>query len=702
MARLRRRYRARRHRNVRERAHRVRRAPRARTPRRLDAHGAAELCSSKTSIVAEQSGRSRLLMPGVSWVRIRADNEIRPRVGSKLSLEVRGANDGIISDTSFVQTIAQGNWIWSRPSGQRFLVRGQAGTTAMNDFAELPASVRFFAGGDNSVRGYGFEELGPVDADGNVIGGSSLLTGSFEFEQPLRERWSLAFFVDSGNAFESSNVDAKTGVGIGGRWISPLGPIRIDLAVPLDDDTRGLSLPLQPGARPMKWLKRSAIALLALGLLAAAGAAAVLWVAGTESGTAWLVQRLIARAPQVTIARVRGTLLDVLVLEGVRLRTTRDELDIDSLALAVERPGAAGGPALLRRRGRRERDLSTRAGRRLERRRPTGAAVARAPRRRNRSHAVSDDRRPHACCSTRRHFAGTYGGGRLDLEQVTTTWGDAAFVADASFELRDGIDFDVTGNWSAPLAGVASNGTVTLTGTWPELRVHHELATPFAATSDGTLSFDGPFNVNLVSEWQALAWPGVDGSHERQRPAHVDRHTRRVSLRRRRRAPHPRPRRKLHGRRHRRSARARRRATRSCDPDAARRRLVARYRHREPRESHRGPRRHSERVRSRLADRGVVRPARRHDGAARGPPAPTECGARCDRSARHIARLSGDDARRRHVSRAGQCAARCPAPRLRSQLRRADGRARPREPRARRRRPSSSSSTCSCRTSVEH
>jgi translocation and assembly module TamA len=187
--------------------------------------------------VAEQSGRSRLLMPGVSWLRLRADNEIRPTAGSKLSLEIRGANDGLVSDTSFVQTVAQGIWIWSRPTGQRFLVRGQAGATAKREFAELPASVRFFAGGDNSVRGYGFEELGPVDADGNVIGGSSLLTGSFEFEQPLRERWSLAFFVDSGNAFETSNVDAKTGVGLGGRWRSPLGPIRIDLAVPLDDET---------------------------------------------------------------------------------------------------------------------------------------------------------------------------------------------------------------------------------------------------------------------------------------------------------------------------------------------------------------------------------------------------------------------------------------------------------------------------------
>ena len=186
--------------------------------------------------VAEQVGRSRLLMPGISWLRIRGDNEIRPTKGSRLALEVRGANDGVVSDTSFLQTIAQGKWIWSLSSGQRFLVRGQLGTTAKDTFAELPASVRFFAGGDNSVRGYAFEALGPVDADGDVIGGSSLATGSFEFEQPLRERWSLAFFVDAGNAFEGSDIDAKTSAGIGGRWMSPLGPVRIDLARPLDDD----------------------------------------------------------------------------------------------------------------------------------------------------------------------------------------------------------------------------------------------------------------------------------------------------------------------------------------------------------------------------------------------------------------------------------------------------------------------------------
>ncbi len=180
--------------------------------------------------------RARLLMPGIGWTRIRADNEIRPTVGSKLAFEVRGAHDSLVSDTTFVQATALGKWIWSLRGGQRILIRTQLGATAEREFEELPASVRFFAGGDNSVRGYAFEELGPVDADGNVIGGSSLATGSFEFEQPLRARWSLAFFVDSGNAFERSEMDAKTSVGLGGRWQSPLGPIRIDLALPLEDD----------------------------------------------------------------------------------------------------------------------------------------------------------------------------------------------------------------------------------------------------------------------------------------------------------------------------------------------------------------------------------------------------------------------------------------------------------------------------------
>ncbi len=185
--------------------------------------------------IADQVGRSRLLMPGIDWTRTEADNRLQPRIGSRRHLLVRGASDALGSDTSFVQVVADGKWIWPLRNEGRLLLRSQVGTTWKTELAELPASVRFFAGGDNSVRGYDFDEIGPVDANGEVIGGSSLITASIEYEHPLRARWSLAFFVDSGNAFEDSHVDPRTGAGIGGRWQSPLGPIRIDLAHPVDD-----------------------------------------------------------------------------------------------------------------------------------------------------------------------------------------------------------------------------------------------------------------------------------------------------------------------------------------------------------------------------------------------------------------------------------------------------------------------------------
>ena len=185
--------------------------------------------------VADQVGRSRLFMPGIGWRRTRADNELRPTRGSRLSLELRAAADTLGSDTSFFQAIAGGKWIWSLPNAGRILVRGEVGLTEERSFAELPPSVRFFAGGDNSVRGYDFEALGATDADGKVIGGSSLVVGSFEYEQPLVGRWALAMFVDSGNAFANVDFSPRTGAGLGVRWQSPLGPIRVDVAHPFHD-----------------------------------------------------------------------------------------------------------------------------------------------------------------------------------------------------------------------------------------------------------------------------------------------------------------------------------------------------------------------------------------------------------------------------------------------------------------------------------
>jgi translocation and assembly module TamA len=195
--------------------------------------------------VGEQEGTSRLLLLGSSWARTTSIDSPRPMQGFSIGLDVRGAARSLMSDNDLVQMIARGRQIIPLGERYRLLARGQAGWTWQREFEDLPPSVRFFAGGDNSVRGYGFETLGP-EQDGSVVGGKRLLTGSLEFDAHIRPNWSAAVFVDSGSAFNDS-PDFSTGVGLGVRWYSPLGPLRLDLAHPLDDGGRSVRLHISLG-----------------------------------------------------------------------------------------------------------------------------------------------------------------------------------------------------------------------------------------------------------------------------------------------------------------------------------------------------------------------------------------------------------------------------------------------------------------------
>ncbi len=117
------------------------------------------------------------------------------------------------------------------------MTRAEAGFTAIDQFRDLPASVRFFAGGDISVRGYAYNSLGPTDPLGAVIGGSNLLVGSIEVDQQVAANWSVAAFIDSGNAYDDlNNFDPATGVGCGCPLVLAPRPIRIDVAIPLEKD----------------------------------------------------------------------------------------------------------------------------------------------------------------------------------------------------------------------------------------------------------------------------------------------------------------------------------------------------------------------------------------------------------------------------------------------------------------------------------
>ena len=197
--------------------------------------------------IGSQSGRSRLLTPGVEWIRLDADDAIRPNRGSRLSFDLRGASDALGSNTRFIQLTAAGKWIWPLLQSSRLLLRAEVGRVWFDEFTDLPPSVRYFAGGDHSVRGYDFETLGALNDLGEVIGGSRLFTASVEFEKQVKPAWSIAFFSDVGNAFIDSRADLNSSAGVGARWRSPLGPVRIDLAKPHDGPDRDIRLHITLG-----------------------------------------------------------------------------------------------------------------------------------------------------------------------------------------------------------------------------------------------------------------------------------------------------------------------------------------------------------------------------------------------------------------------------------------------------------------------
>ncbi|WP_447591748.1 autotransporter assembly complex protein TamA [Aquipseudomonas campi] len=181
-------------------------------------------------------GRSSFLMPGISYNLLRSDSNIDPNKGYRLQVEVSAGKEGLLSDADMARINAQARGLYTLPGGHRLLARAQFGGIATNNYSAIPPSLRFFAGGDQSVRGYDYQSLSPEDRQGNKVGGRYLMVTSAEYQYPVAERWRIAAFVDRGNALDSLDGASRTGVGFGVRWVSPVGPIRLDLAHALDDD----------------------------------------------------------------------------------------------------------------------------------------------------------------------------------------------------------------------------------------------------------------------------------------------------------------------------------------------------------------------------------------------------------------------------------------------------------------------------------
>ncbi|MEH6825697.1 MAG: autotransporter assembly complex family protein [Motiliproteus sp.] len=185
---------------------------------------------------------TEFLIPELSLTKLSTKNRLNVRDGYLYALQLRGASNSVLSDIDFVQAQIRAKWVHSFTPALRFLGRLDGGVTLADQFDKVPATLRFFAGGDNSVRGYDYQSLGPKNAQGVIIGGPLLLTVSAEIDYRIKPQWGVAAFIDSGNAFEDVDIRLHTGIGVGLRWFSVIGPIRLDLAFPRDDEKNSFRL----------------------------------------------------------------------------------------------------------------------------------------------------------------------------------------------------------------------------------------------------------------------------------------------------------------------------------------------------------------------------------------------------------------------------------------------------------------------------
>ena len=177
-----------------------------------------------------------LLYPGVSLNRTRSRGGLMPTWGDSQRYSVDVSDTTWGSDIDFLILQAQNVWIRTLADKHRFVARGNLGWIETNNFEKVPPDLRFFAGGDRSIRGYKYKDISPRDEEGKLTGASKLATGSLEYQYNVTGKWWGAAFIDSGEAVNDiKQSNFKTGAGFGVRWASPVGPIKLDIARPIGD-----------------------------------------------------------------------------------------------------------------------------------------------------------------------------------------------------------------------------------------------------------------------------------------------------------------------------------------------------------------------------------------------------------------------------------------------------------------------------------
>ncbi len=182
--------------------------------------------------------RTHFLMPSIGYAWSTIHKETLLQHGARITFNIQGGLKTVLCSTDFLQAETRAKWILPIGEMTRFIIRTDVGAIATPHFNVVPWTLRYFTGGDHTVRGFGYNSIGPRELDPATgefirVGGRYLIVGSLELERKIYKNFGAAIFVDTGNAMNKWRSRLSTGAGFGLRYATPLGPLRLDLARPM-------------------------------------------------------------------------------------------------------------------------------------------------------------------------------------------------------------------------------------------------------------------------------------------------------------------------------------------------------------------------------------------------------------------------------------------------------------------------------------
>ncbi len=206
---------------------------------RLQAKGDFDIADIPDRFLASNSDQQESLLFRYEISRVDANRRLNPTVGYRQVYSVEAGMNKLLTDVNMAILKAGWTGLYSFGQNDIYQVIGRAnlGYIVTDDFSKVPYNLRFFTGGDQSIRGFDYKSLSP-EINGFKVGGQALAVGSLEYNYQFKEGWRAAVFTDFGNAYNAEfNAPATAyGVGVGLIWASPVGPIRVDLASGLSSD----------------------------------------------------------------------------------------------------------------------------------------------------------------------------------------------------------------------------------------------------------------------------------------------------------------------------------------------------------------------------------------------------------------------------------------------------------------------------------